>query len=148
MNDASSIITTELVYMGRRISDSKVVYAYRGDDDREVLYLKTLMPAVGPGAIIATARPADQPGMVYTRGEHAPRLLGFWDRDPEVLAQWQAADIAARETAAMHSATRKTMANATPVKDAIDALAAAGAALPRHQRAAFAQFVSDAIRGI
>lgn len=148
MNDASSIITAELVYMGRRMNGLKIAYAYRNDDDREVLYTKPLVAGVGPGAIIATVSPADQPGMTFTRGVNAPRLLGFWDRDPDVLAQWQAADIAARETAATHSATKKTMANATPVKDAIDALAAAGANLPRHQRAAFAQFVSDAIRGI
>ena len=126
--DVVPTVQQELVYAGRRQgSRDRIVYEYvpleaDGSLGSSLWYKGGLGTSRTIGAIIVVNRPAGQPDSVYTKGQHAPRAIGFADVPEATLLEWQVADRAAYEATARR--------------------------LPSSQRAAFGRYVSDRIRGV
>lgn len=142
-------ITAELTYLGRRtLSTGKIGYAYTSAGETTRYYKTPLVTGADIGALITIHSPADDPNVYYSAGMHKPRLTGFDSTvDAATLTAWQAADRAAYQVKADEDAARRAAKQAAHVDHHITALADAARGLTGQQRAAFARYVEDRIRG-
>lgn len=149
MTNTEELSTTDLTYIGRRtLTNGKIGYAYTDPTDTTRSYTNTLAAGAPIGAIITTNSPADNPDVYYSRGAHAPRIIGHTTTtDEDTLTQWQVADHAAYQAKADEDAAKRAAKQAAHVDHHITALAAAARNLTGPQRAAFARYVEDRIRG-
>ena len=100
------------------------------------------------GQRITIEGPADNPDVYYAKGARAPRVTGFDESiDPATLTSWQVADRAAYQAKADADASNRAAKQAAHMEQHIEALTAAARSLTGPQRAAFARYVEDRIRG-
>lgn len=142
-------IPSTVTYIGRRtLSSGKIGYAYVEADNPTRYYSKALVTGAEIGARITMHSPSDAPDRYYSAGLHAPRVTGHdTEIDDATLTQWQVADRAAYQAKADADASKRAAKDAAHMEQHIAALAAAARALPGAQRAAFARYVEDRIRG-
>ena len=148
-HQADETITTELTYLGRRtLSTGKIGYAYTPTGEATRYYKSPLVPGADVGALITIHSPADDTNVYYSAGAHKPRLTGFNSTiDDATLTGWQTADRAAYQVKADEDAARRAAKQAAHIDHHITALADAARSLTGQQRAAFARYVEDRIRG-
>lgn len=143
--------TTEEVvtYAGRRtLTTGKIGYSYQDANGEVRYYQSPMVDGQQVGNLITITRPADSPDSYYSRGQYAPRLTGFDETvEADLLERWQAADRAAYQVKADADAAKRAAKQAGGVESHIEALIAATRNLPGSQRAAFARYVEDRIRG-
>lgn len=141
--------STEVTYIGRReLSTGKLGYAYI-DKDRSPRYYKTaLVTGAQIGQRITIEGPAEDRNVYYSKGPRAPRIIGFDESiDPGTLTLWQVTDRAAYQAKADLDASNRAAKQAAYMEQHIAALTAAARNLTGPQRAAFARYVEDRIRG-
>jgi len=96
MGEAASTITEEVVYVGRKAAgNGKLAHWYRalvdGElSDKEIGSYKPYT-AAPVGAIVTINRPADEPTMLYTSGQYAPRITGAY-ADAAATDEWRVTD--------------------------------------------------------
>lgn len=141
--------TAELTYIGRRtLSSGKIGYAYTETDGPAKYYGAPLVAGAQIGARITIQSPVDDPDVYYSKGSRAPRITGHdHDVDEATLTQWQVADRAAYQVKADADASKRAAKQAAHVEQHIEALTIAARNLTGAQRAAFARYVEDRIRG-
>jgi hypothetical protein len=141
--------SSEVTYMGRRqLSTGKVGYAYTGEDGSPRYYKAALVAGAQIGQRITMESPVDEPDVYYSKGPRAPRVTGFDETiDRDTLTRWQIADRAAYQAKADADASNRAAKQAAHMEHHIEALAAAARNLSGPQRAAFARYVEDRIRG-
>lgn len=141
--------SSEVTYMGRRqLSTGKIGYAYTDDDGSPRYYKATLVTGAQIGQRITMESPVDEPNVYYSKGPRAPRVTGFDETiDRDTLTRWQVADRAVYQAKADADATNRAAKQAAHMEHHIDALIAAARNLTGPQRAAFARYVEDRIRG-
>lgn len=148
MDDTAPAISTEqLVYIGRaRAASGKLAHWYQPilgdalDPDRQVGTLKRY--ASSPiGAIVTVHRPAGQPELIYTAGQHAPEIAGAW-HDEAAINEWRTRDRAEHQRDANEARARKQL---TGIPDeftaALEILATHFSRLNHSQRAALLPLV-------
>lgn len=142
-------IASVVTYIGRRtLSTGKIGYAYVEDGHPARYYSKPLVTGAEIGARITTHSPVDAPDRYYSAGLHAPRITGHdTEIDTATLTQWQVADRAAYQAKADVDASKRAAKDAAHMEQHIEALTAAARNLTGTQRAAFARYVEDRIRG-
>ncbi len=142
-------LTSEVTYMGRRLmSTGKLGYAYAGEDGLPRYYKAPLVTGGQIGQRITIEGPADKPDVYYAKGSRAPRVTGFDESiDPATLTSWQVADRAAYQAKADTDASNRAAKQAAHMEQHIEALTAAARSLTGPQRAAFARYVENRIRG-
>ncbi len=140
--------TEQVVYTGRRRIDStrKLVHWYRplvdgALDEREFGAPKAYAGAP-IGAIVEITRPADEPNMLYTSGQHEPRLVGAFS-DQTLIEQWRVRDRAEAQRDANERRIRRDL-DGIPEEfsAALDVLARHFAKLNTPQRAALMSLVT------
>lgn len=140
--------TTTVTYIGRRrtANGRKVAYAYLDELGKTVLYPKALVPAP-IGTNITLTHPDDgDTTRYYSAGPNAPALGAFTDHPH--LMRWQVADRAAYEAKAQEDAIVRAARNADAMEAHILALVVAAEHLGTIDRAAFARYVENRLRGV
>ena len=141
--------SSEVTYMGRRpLSTGKIGYAYTDDDGSPRYYKAALVTGAQIGQRITIESPIDEPDVYYSKGPRAPRITGFDETiSRDTLTQWQVADRAAYQAKADADASNRAAKQAAHMEHHIEALTQAARNLAGPQRAAFARYVEDRIRG-
>lgn len=143
----SATDTTEVVtYAGRRtLVGGKIGYAYQ-DAAGELRFYATALAAAPVGSLVTITHPEDELSSYYSKGPSAPRVTGFDEgRD---LTAWQVADRAAYQAKADADAVKRAAKRAAGMDTHLDALADAARGLTSYERAAFARYVADRVRGL
>ena len=142
--------TEQVVYAGRRtLRSGKIGHAYEGTDGALRYYSAPLTIGTFVGSRIEITHPDGEATTYYAKGLQAPRVVGFdTEIDPAKMLLWQTADRAAYQVKADADATKRAAKRADRLEGMIDQLADAGAGLNNHERAAFARYVADRIRGV
>jgi len=141
--------SSEVTYMGRRpLSTGKIGYAYTDEDGSPRYYKAPLVTGAQIGQRITLEGPAEDPNVYYSKGPRAPRVTGFDETiDRDTLTRWQVADRAAYQAKADADASNRAAKQAAHMEHHIEALTQAARNLTGPQRAAFARYVEDRIRG-
>lgn len=139
--------TTEVVtYAGRRtLVGGKIGYAYQ-DAAGELRFYGSALVAAPIGTLVTITHPEDELSSYYSKGPNAPRATGF-DEDRD-LTDWQTADRAAYQSKADADSIKRASKRAVGMDSHIDALTSAASKLTGYERAAFARYVADRIRGL
>lgn len=141
--------TEELVYHGRRTGTGrKIVYEYQREGAEDSVWYKApLVTGAAVGAVVLVTRPGDDPRSIYMRGPLAPRVIRQAEVDEVTMLRWQVADRAAHAAKAQEDAAKRAARDANALEPLLDRLEAAARGLNSIDRAAFARYVSDRIRG-
>lgn len=141
--------SSEVTYMGRRqLTGGKIGYAYTDEDGSPRYYTAALVTGAQIGQRITLEGPVDDPSVYYSKGPRAPRVTGFDHTiNADTLTKWQVADRAAYQAKADTDASNRAAKQAAHMEQHIAALTAAARNLSGPQRAAFARYVEDRIRG-
>ena len=142
-------VSTDVTYIGRRTlaSNGKLGYAYL-EGQRTRYYTAPLVTGAQIGARITITSPADEPDVYFSKGPRGPRIAGYvTDVDEPTLTAWQVADRAAFQLKADADASKRAAKQAAHLEQHIEALTHAARPLTGAQRAAFARYVEDRIRG-
>jgi hypothetical protein len=143
--------TEVLIYAGRRTgSGNKIVYGYRSTLDESMRYYSDSLGNVTTiGAMVEITHPDGEATSYYSKGADGPRGVGFAGHLPaDVVLDWQVADRAAYAVKADADAIKRAAKRADHLGHNIDALTAAARNLTSYERAAFARYVADRIRGL
>jgi hypothetical protein len=147
MSEAASTVTEEVVYIGRKpAGNGKLAHWYRtlvdGEiSDKEIGSYKPYT-AAPVGAIITIIRPADEPTMLYTSGQYAPRITGAY-ADTAATDEWRVTDQAEAQRDANERRVKRDL-DGLPAEftAALDTLGAHFSRLNSPQRAALLTLVT------
>ncbi len=146
---AGATITTTRTYIGRRQDAAgKIVYAYLDEEGSLGLYSKPLTSSHAVGSIVMLTYTDETRKSYWSGGERRPKITGLADSDAKHLIEWQVADRAAYQAKLEADAMKRQVANAANYQKSIDTLVFAASSLGGAQKAAFARYVADRIRGL